>query len=130
MAREIRSFEVKVPAGTAQNAGWHQALTMPVRNVDLVEVRVPPGPNGNVGFALGSAGQPILPYNPGEWVVTNDEVVSWPLEGQFDSGAWEIFAYNTGQYDHTLYVRFLLSLVDPPAPQAVAPTLNLSVLQS
>lgn len=129
MAKEIRSFNPTVPAGTAIDAGWSYDLTMPTRQVDLIQVRVPPGPAGHVGFAIGSAGQPIIPYNPGEWIVTDDEVIEWPLEGQFDSGAWQLFAYNTGTYNHTLYIRFLLSLVDAGA--AAGPVgLDVSVLSS
>lgn len=127
MAVEVRSFSPVIPAGTPVSAGWSADLSFPARVVDRIQVRVPPGPRGAVGFAIGSAGTSIIPYNPGEWIITDDESIDWPLEGQFDSGAWTLFAYNLGRQDHTIYIRFLLSLVTPTNP-GITPTANLSVL--
>src|SRR5436309_2228241 len=79
---------------------------MPPRIVDEIEVQIPPGPRGEVGFAIGQAGSPIFPYEPGVWIVTDDQTLSWPVEGANTSGAWQIFAYNTGLFNHTLYIRF------------------------
>lgn len=111
MAREIRRFTVTVPAGTAIATPQVTNLIMPSRVVREVEVVVPPGPRGEVGFALGAAGVAVIPINAGAWLVTNDEVIRWPLEGFWDSGSWQIRAYNTGRYVHTLEVRFLVDLV-------------------
>lgn len=118
MASEIRTFEVTVPAGTTAAGPQVTDLTFPPRVVDMIVVRVPPGPAGAVGFAVAAAGQPIIPYNPGEWVVTDNEVIQWPLTGYHNSGSWQIRAYNTGALSHTLYVRFLLSQVTTTAPAA------------
>lgn len=111
MVYEIREFQVTIAAGTPKAAPSIQALTMPTRIVRAIHIRVPPGPRGEVGFALGSAGQPVLPWNPGAWIVANDDTVKWDVAGQIESGAWQFIAYNTGQYPHTLYVTFL---ADPP----------------
>lgn len=129
MAQEIRSFEVLIPKGTAVDAGWSYPMVMPTRQVDMIQIRIPPGPGGTMGFSIGSAGQPIIPYNPGEWIVTDDEVIEWPLEGQFDSGAWELFGYNVDTYDHTVYVRFLVSLVNQTAANGPV-GLPVSILNS
>ena len=111
MAAEVRSFAVTVPAGTAIATPQVTALTMPARVVRSVRVRVPPGPAGLVGWALGMAGVRILPWGTGQWIVADNEAIEWDLEGQPDSGAWQLHAYNTGVYDHTLFVTFQL---DPP----------------
>ena len=126
MSYEVREFQVTVPAGTTQAAPQVTALTMPARVIDRVRVRVPPGPRGTVGWALGSGGQPVLPWNAGAWIVADDEHIDWALQGQIDSGAWQLIAYNTGTYAHTLYITFL---VDPPqlvSGIAPAPTMPLS----
>jgi hypothetical protein len=112
VAREVRNFSVTVPAGTQSSSPQVTALTMPARIVRKVRVRVPPGPAGLVGWALGAAGQRVLPWGAGEWIVADNEVIEWELEDQIESGAWQLQAYNTGVYDHTLYVTFL---TDPPA---------------
>lgn len=111
MAREVRSFAVQVPAGTAQATPQVTDLDMPPRIVRSVRVRIPRGPNGLVGWALGAAGVRVLPFGADEWIVADDEVIEWPLDGQIDSGAWQLQAYNTGTFAHTLYLTFLL---DPP----------------
>lgn len=117
MAREIRSFDITIPAGTTITDGWSQALSMPPRVVSRIDAIVPAGPRGNMGFAIGASGVPIIPYNPGQWIVADDDKFSWPLEGQIDSGGWEFFGYNLGTYAHTVYLTFLLDPVtgDPPS---------------
>lgn len=111
MAEEIYEFQVATPAGTPQATPLVTQLPMPPRLVSQVEIRVPPGPRGELGFALGAAGQPVIPRAAGTFVVTDDERIVWPLEGQIDSGAWECFTFNTGAFAHTVYLRFLVSML-------------------
>lgn len=111
MAAEYRTFTVTVPAGTVQASPVTVALTMPARVVRSVRIRFPPGPNGTTGIRLGAAGVQLVPWNTGAWLVGNDEVIDWPLEGQIDSGAWQAFGYNTGVNAHTVYVTFGLDMV-------------------
>jgi len=112
MAAEVRNFAVTVPAGTAITAPQVTDLAMPARVVRKIRVRIPPGPSGAVGWALGAAGERVLPWGPGQWIVADDEAIEWELVDQITSGAWQLQAYNTGVFDHTLYITFL---VDPPA---------------
>lgn len=121
MSREIREFQFTIPAGTALATPVTQAISFPTRIVDRIEITVPPGPFGFMGFSIGAAGVPIIPANPGGWIVTNDEKISWDLNGYIDSGAWQVNGYNTGQYNHTIYLRFLLSLITVDAPVLVGP---------
>jgi hypothetical protein len=118
MAREIHKFAVTVPAGTLRSAPQVSNLNMPDREITRVTIIVPPGTRGLLGFALGAAGVPFIPYEPGQFFVTDDEKIDWPLEGQITSGAWQCFAYNTGQYAHTLEFRFFANLA--PEPGAVS----------
>lgn len=126
MAAEVRSFQVTVPAGTAAASPQVTSLTMPSRIVRGVRVRIPPGPAGSVGWALGVSGQPILPWNAGAWIVADDEVIDWPLEGQPTTGAWELRAYNTGRWDHTLYLTFQLDPLSRLGPATLTAPLDLS----
>jgi hypothetical protein len=119
MAREVHSFEVTIPAGTAKASPQVTDLAMPPRVVVEVEVVVPPGPRGKVGFQLGAAGVQMLPYQPGTFFVADHESIRWPLEGQISSGAWQLIAYNTGFFAHTLEVRFLVDL--PATAEAGGP---------
>lgn len=74
-----------------------------------------------MGWALTSAGTPVIPIQPGAYVVTDNQSATWNLQGYLDSGNWQLTAYNTGLYDHTVYLTFLLDLpgaaeVPPPPP--------------
>ena len=130
MATEVHEFPVTIPAGTPLAAPLVFNLAMPVRIVEEIQIQVPPGPRGEVGFAVGASGLAVLPYEPSTFVVTDNEVVKWALEGQIESGAWQLIAYNTGAFNHTLYVRFLTRL-PPSAPAAPAVTLiPISALDS
>lgn len=112
MAQEIRAFTVTTPAGTTQAAPLVTNIAMPPRIVREVEIRVPPGPYGNMGFALGLAGVPIIPYNAGQFIVTDNEIITWPLGEDYpNSGAWQVISFNTGRYPHSIQLRFMLDLV-------------------
>jgi len=111
MAIEIRPFTVTIPAGTAISAGFTQALSMPARVVSQIDVRVPPGPRGEVGFGIGNSGVIVIPYGGGSYIVTDDESLTYALETPFNSGAWQFFGYNTGAYDHTIRIYFHCELL-------------------
>ena len=117
MAVEVRRFAVTVPAGTLQANPQVTSLAMPARIVRRVEIKVPPGPHGLVGFQLTSGGVPMIPINPGQFLTPDGETIGWDLDGFIDSGAWQITAYNTGAFNHTLELRFLC---DPTATAAAA----------
>lgn len=110
MAQEIREFAVLIPAGTLITAPLTTDISFPERTVTSVSYRVPPGPSGLMGWALTSAGTPVIPIQPGMFVVTDNQSDTWDLEGYLDSGNWQVTAYNTGLYDHTVYLTFLLDL--------------------
>jgi hypothetical protein len=107
VASEIHLFQVTVPIGVAKAAPAVFPLTMPFRFVEQINVRVPPGPRGEVGFAVGAAGLAILPQEVGAFVVADSQYITWPLTRQISSGAWQLLAYNTGSFPHTLQVEFL-----------------------
>jgi hypothetical protein len=111
VAFEVRNFAVTIPAGTPIAAPTTTALVMPARIVRSIRWRVPPGPHGLMGFALGAAGVAVIPYGAGQWLVADDESDTITLEDQISSGAWQVFGYNTGAQAHVVYLTFFL---DPP----------------
>jgi hypothetical protein len=115
MAIEIRDFTVTIPAGTAISAHFAASLAIPPRVVTQINVRVPPGPRGEVGFSIASGGVNIIPVTSGDFIVTDNEDLIYPLEDTITSGAWQLLGYNTGSFDHTLRVYLFCDLV-PLAP--------------
>lgn len=118
MAQEIREFAVTVPAGTAKATPLVTNIAFPTRIVTAVSYRVPPGPSGHLGWALTSAGTPVIPIQAGTYKVTDNQADTWELDGYLDSGNWQVTAYNTGIYPHTVYLTFQLDL---PGTVATSP---------
>lgn len=72
-----------------------------------------------MGWALTSAGAPVIPIQPKTYIVTDNQADTWQLQGYLDSGNWQVSAYNTGFYPHTVYLTFQLDLpgtVETPVP--------------
>lgn len=127
MAEEVRAFQATFPAGTLQSAPLRIALTMPVRKVDVLEIVIPPGPSGLMGFAITMGGVSVLPIQPGTYVITDNETITWQLSGYPTSGAWQIAGYNTDVFDHTVYMRWLL---DQVSPSSQPPLLTLTTMDA
>ena len=121
MAVELRVFTVTVATGTTKAAPQKTAITTPPRVVTKVEVMVPPGPRGCVGFQVAVSGNPLYPVNPTAWVVTDDDTVTITPQDAPTSGAWYLNAYNTGTYTHTLQVRLYLDLTGSTPASAITP---------
>src|SRR6266576_3535614 len=120
MAIELRIFDVTTVAGTAKATPLVTSLAFPPRLVERIQVVVPPGPNGQLGFQFTTGGQQIFPVTPGKFFIASGEVVDLALTDQISSGAWQLTTYNTGQFDHTVQVRFHLNVVTATAQPAPA----------
>lgn len=126
MAVEVYQFAVTIPAGTAISAGFSAPMAMPTRTVALIEVRVPPGPRGEMGFGIGASGTIVLPQGGTTYFVMDDQFRSFTLDNAITSGAWVFFGYNTGTFDHTVYVTFHVTL-PYAAAAAPAPTTGVPI---
>jgi len=109
MAQRIEAFAVTVPAGTAILTPQTTALAFNRGIVEGLEILVPPGPSGLVGFAVVHSGDVVIPYDRTQWVIADSEVLKWPLQGFPTGSAWSLRAYNLDVYAHTLYIRVLVN---------------------
>jgi len=114
MASQVFAFQVTIPPGTPQSVPFRQLITIPQRKVDTLEITVPPGPGGVMGFAITMRGISVIPEVAGTYIVTDDQHISWPLTDLPTSGDWEVSGYNTGVWPHTVYLTWLVDLVDQP----------------
>lgn len=105
MASRILPFRITVPAGTPDTAPHVQDIDLDGWIVQRLDLDVPAGPAGLMGFQVFNNGVPWLPYGADEWVIWDDVKDTWYLDGQPNAGGWEVRAYNTGTYDHSLTVR-------------------------
>lgn len=107
------TFQPTIPAGTPLVSPVTLAMQFPIYQVDRIEIKVPHGPNGNMGFYIALSGTQVIPYVPGNWLILDDDNLSWDFSDLPNSGAWELVGYNTGFYPHTVYVRFFVEPVPP-----------------
>jgi len=121
MAREIWSFTLTIPPTTPSTNPVVLPTKLPQRRVDELQIIVPPGPSGLVGFAVLVGGVRVIPYLSDLWIITAGESINWPLEDQPTSGDWSVAGYNTGTVAHSIYFRFLVSLVTDPAATGAIP---------
>lgn len=125
MAAEVHQFTAKIPANTPQSALAVVALPLNLYDIESIDLEVPPGPSGLMGFYLALSGQQWLPWEAGEFLVWDDRFDSWPLTDQPTSYGWEIHGYNLDGYDHFVVVRFHVNIVETPVDRPVTPVMTI-----
>lgn len=118
-------FTVTVPGGTQINAPQTTALPLADMWVESIEVEVPPGPGGSMGFNLVYAGTQMIPFSQQtSWLIVDNYQHSFPVSSQMGKGL-QVVAYNIGFWNHSIYLRVLGTPISaylagaaqaPPAP--------------
>lgn len=106
MATLIRQFTATIPSGTAMDDPATIPLDIPALVVESIDLEVPHGPAGLMGFYLSLGGQQAIPWDVGEWIVWDGRADSWPISDYSTAGTWAVVGYNLGDYDHDVTVRF------------------------
>lgn len=117
---EIRQYTLTLPAGTQPVNPVLLDMAMPARDVSRIQVVVPPGCNGVVGWRILNSGLRVIPYAGDEWVITSGETIDWPVFGQITSGAWGAAGFNLGINDHSVYIRMITQAPTPPVATGLA----------
>jgi hypothetical protein len=122
MAEDVYHFTVTIPTGSTAAAPAKVEIPLPVRVVDRIDWKVPPGPMGTMSFLISMGGVPVLPsHGQFAYVTTDGKDGFWELEDYPDSGGWEVTGYNTGGYSHTVLLTFSCHLPAPLKKPAAAP---------
>lgn len=116
MATEIHQFAATIPAGTAIATPVTIELGQANYEIESVDVQVPPGPNGLMGFYIALSEQQWIPWESGEYIVWDDRTESWDTEDQIVNAGWQVVGYNLGMWDHTVTVRFHTNPIPTPTP--------------
>lgn len=130
MAAEVHQFTCVIPANTPKTAPVTFAIGLPNYDVESIDLDVPPGPAGLMGFQIAVSGQQWLPWEAGQFIVWDDRHVSWSLVDQPNLGAWEVIGYNTDAvYSHEVVVRLHVNPI-ADASSSAAPTVNIVMAPS
>jgi len=107
-ATRIEAFTVTIPANTVKDSPVTVDTAFNQGTVIEIELDIPPGPSGYMGFQLAYGEQVIIPYSNSEYIVADNDKLRWPILN-FPAGKfWAVIGYNTDIYDHALYVRYLI----------------------
>lgn len=123
MAQRVNAPVVTIPAGTPQSAPIATPLVWPDGIVRVIEMDIPPGPSGLVGFYIAHSGTQLIPETAGQFIVSDNRFFSWPVEDFPDGGKWSVVGYNLDVYPHSIQFHFLIdNLPDRvPAPVQLVP---------
>lgn len=117
MSTSVFRETATITAGTAKASPLVVNIPVVSGIVDAIRWRVPPGPRGLFGWQLAMGGVTIIPENAGAYIVADDEYDEIQVSGLPDSGAWQVIGYNTGTFDHTVYLDFHITPIAAAQPQ-------------
>ena len=105
-ASRVEVFDVLAPAGTLKAAPLEVPTRWAAGELISVDVRIPDGCAGLVGFQILYAHAQAIPNTPGAWIIGNDEVFVADVTGHLNGGQWALNVYNFDRFDHSLHVRY------------------------
>lgn len=123
MAYRVLQFSVTIPAETPQTAPVTIGLPMDNWDIEQIDLEVPPGPSGLMGFYVSNNGVQWIPQTAGSFLVWDNTKQSWPLSDQPNASGWAITGYNTGVYPHNVIVRMHVNPTSAETP-TVTPTVT------
>lgn len=121
MAERVLQHTASIPAGTPQSAPATVALPFDNWEVETIDLEVPPGPAGCMGFYLANNGQPWIPRSPGEWLVWDDKIERFTPTAYPTASGWQVVGYNSGALAHVVVVRFHVNPVTIDRATVAAP---------
>lgn len=122
MADRLEWFAVTIPAGTAIASPVVVPCVFNTGDVTKINVKVPPGPQGNVGFFIGAGGSQYVPRTPGSFIMPDNDYFQWDMQNAISSGSWSVTAYNTDIFPHTIQVSFEVNenpAITSPVPSGI-----------
>lgn len=132
MADRLEWFAVTIPAGTTIAAPLVTPCVFNNGEVTKINVKVPPGPQGNVGFFIGAGGSQYVPRTVGSFIVPDDDYYQWEIANAISSGSWSVTAYNTDIFAHTIQVSFEVNETPPiqSGPSSALPNSSAAIPDS
>lgn len=121
MAERVLQQTCPIFAGVAIVDNFRVPLSFDGWAIEQIDLEVPPGPAGTMGFYLDNNGVQWVPRSPGEWLVWDDRSESFYPTGYPTAGGWGIVGYNEGLYDHSVIVRFHVNPVEFTVPSEPQP---------
>ena len=113
----IHQYTATFPANTPIASPVTVPIGAPGEVVVFIDVEVPPGPAGLMGFYIAFNGVRVIPREANQLIVWDDKNDTWYLDDYPTTGAWQVVGYNLSTvYPHSVTVRFH----DDPLPTGLS----------
>jgi hypothetical protein len=86
-----------------------------------VSIIVPKGVRGTIGVGIGYGGQVVIPNTSAELIYTDDEVLTWPVDGLPVGVQWQLATDPQAWFDHMITVRMSVDEIPPRIATGVLP---------
>lgn len=125
MAERVLQHVTTIPVGASVAAPHVEQLGFTDWQVEQIDLLVPSGPSGMMGFYLANNGIPWVPRALGEWLVMDDQKLTVTPTGYPSGTGWEIVGYNLGAWPHNVIALFHVNpIVAPGERDVVLPVLT------
>lgn len=123
MAYRVFQFSHTVPANTPKATPVTLPIALDNWDIESIDIEVPPGPGGLVGFYIANNGVQWIPYSAGQFIIWDDRADTWYFSDQPNASGWSVVGYNTDtQYPHTVTTRWHVNLPVTATPQLAVVT--------
>lgn len=112
----VHTFPITIPAGTPKATPLVTSTVFNPSIVDRIEWRFPNGCNGQVGIQIGARNVAVIPTDASQFFVRSGDSQGFDLTHMHDSGDWTVIGYNTGAFNHIVYVTFRVHRMQPEEP--------------
>lgn len=106
MAARVEGPSATIPAGTTQAAPLAVPLPIGESIVRRLDIIVPPGPSGLVGFYIAQSGAQLIPRTIGQFIVVDDKMLTFDMDGYPTGNKWTLVGYNIDIYNHIIRTIF------------------------
>ncbi len=121
MADRMYLFQVTCPAGRSSTVPLSSTWAMEDGWLSTITVIIPDGHSGFTGIRFKRAGTLFWPYSGAAWVIANNDEIVVPYNDTMTITGITIETYNTDVFDHTFYMRAVLSDQGPGQSQSPTP---------
>jgi len=111
---QLWPLTVTVPPNTPATAPLITPWALADANLDYIEIIVPDGNSGTAGIAVYWSGTQIIPWGTDSWLITNNEKIHIPVGSYITISGLAVWAYNTGIFPHTFYLRAHVTYTTTP----------------
>lgn len=111
MADRYEQFGFIAAAGNGSNAYSVGQCQFNPGIVTQVDVTIPTGADGIMGFQVWSGESPVVPFQQGSFLLRSGGTWSFPVGNQPASGSWQLAFYNTDYVGHGIWALFYVNEV-------------------